>query len=122
MPQAVESLRRFSVHARHVDRHHARVVEEASYEAAAVAYVEDFHPPVGDAREISVIVRDLDDGHERCFWIDLDSGETRLAAASGERMSSTVVQSIWSAPTAPPNEPECRRDARDVDRAETGGR
>ena len=31
----------FSVHARHVDSHHARVLEEASFEAAAVAYVED---------------------------------------------------------------------------------
>ena len=67
MRQAAGSLRRFSVHARHVDRHHARVVEEATYEAAAVAYVEDFHPLIGDDHEISVIVRDLADGHERCF-------------------------------------------------------
>jgi hypothetical protein len=86
MPQAAESLRRFSVHARHVDRHHARVVEEASYEAAAVAYVEDFHPPLGAEREISVIVRDLADGHEQCFRIDLDSGET--APRGGEANES----------------------------------
>ena len=75
MSEASEPNRRFSVHARHVDRHHARVVEETSFEAAAVAYVEDFHPPVGEDNEISVIVRDLQGGGEHCFRIDLDSGE-----------------------------------------------
>ena len=76
MPQAAESPRRFSVHPRAVDRHHARIVEETSFEAAAVAYVEDVHPPVDAANEVSVIVRDLDDGREHCFRIDLDTGET----------------------------------------------
>jgi hypothetical protein len=71
MPQAAKSPRRFSVYARHVDRHHARIVEEASFEAAAVAYLEDFHPPVDDSNEVSVIVRDLADGHEHCFKVDL---------------------------------------------------
>ena len=42
MTQAAET-RPFSVHARHVGSHHARVLEETSFEAAAVAYVEDFH-------------------------------------------------------------------------------
>ena len=73
MPQAL-GPRRFSVHARHVDAHHARTLEERSFEAAAVAYVEDFHA-LGGAHEISVIVRELDSGHEHCFRIDLDSGE-----------------------------------------------
>jgi len=71
---AVET-HQFSVHARHIDAHHARVLEEASFEAAAVAYVEDFHPPVGDGREISVVVREVGTGREHCFRIDLDSGE-----------------------------------------------
>ncbi len=66
--------RRFSVHARHVDAHHARVLEEASFEAAAVAFIEAFHPPMTDAHEISVIVRELGTGHEHCFRIDLDTG------------------------------------------------
>ncbi len=74
MPQASPS-RRFSVHARHVEAHHARVLEERSFEAAAVAYVEDLHA-VGGEHEISVIVRELDSGHEHCFRIDLDSGDT----------------------------------------------
>lgn len=70
--------RRFSVHARHEDRHRARVVVEPSFEAAAVAYAEDLLHPAEP--EISLIVRDLDSGHERCFRIDLETGE---AAACG---------------------------------------
>jgi hypothetical protein len=67
--------RRFRVHARHDDAHLARVVEEVSFEAAAVAYVEDFSPSVTDEADISVIVRDIDNGHEHCFRIDLDTGD-----------------------------------------------
>lgn len=67
--------RPFRVHARHVDAHHARTLTERSFEAAALAYAEDLHV-VGDEPEIQVIVRDLEDGREHCFRIDLDSGET----------------------------------------------
>lgn len=67
--------RSFSVHARHIDAHHARRVEESSFEAAAVAYVEDFHPTVTDEPDISVIVRDVASGHEHCFRIDLETGD-----------------------------------------------
>jgi hypothetical protein len=74
MAQAQET-RRFSVHARHIEAHHARVLEETSFEAAAVAYVEDLHA-LGDGPEISIIVREVESGHEHCFRIDLDSGET----------------------------------------------
>jgi hypothetical protein len=76
MTQAADSGRRFSVHARHIDSHHARLLEEASFEAAAVAYVEDFSPPPDHDHEVSVIVRDVQSGHEHCFRIDLDTGET----------------------------------------------
>jgi hypothetical protein len=76
MNQVVGKTRQFSVHARHVDRHHARLLEEVSFEAAAVAYVEDFHLTIGDENEISVIVREIGTGHEHCFRIDLASGET----------------------------------------------
>jgi hypothetical protein len=67
-------IHRFSVRARHVHPHHARTLAERSFEAAAVAYVEDLHD-VGDEDEVSVVVRDLDSGHEHCFRIDLGSGE-----------------------------------------------
>lgn len=74
MPQV--ATRRFSVHARHIDQHHARLLDEASFEAAAVAYVEDFHPPVADDDEIRVIVREVGTSHEHCFRIDLVTGDT----------------------------------------------
>lgn len=77
MPQAAaRATRQFSVHARHVDYHHARIVDENSFEAAAVAYVEDFHPPLTEEHEISVIVREVTTGHQHCFRIDLDTGDT----------------------------------------------
>jgi hypothetical protein len=44
-----------------------------------VAYVEDLHD-LGDEREISVIVREIDTGREHCFRIDLDSGEASACA------------------------------------------
>ena len=76
MPQvAPDETRRFRVHARHVEVHHARVLEERSFEAAAVAYVEDLHA-VSDEPEISVVVYEVDSGHEHCFRIDLETGET----------------------------------------------
>jgi hypothetical protein len=68
--------RRFRVHARHIDAHHARLIAEPTFEAAAIAYIEDLHVPAGDGDEISIIVRDLDSGHEHCFRLDLHTGET----------------------------------------------
>ena len=69
-------MRRFRVHARHLDRHHDRVVSEISFEAAAISYVEHLASTVDNASEISVIVRDLDSGHEHCFRVDMSSGAT----------------------------------------------
>jgi molecular chaperone DnaK (HSP70) len=80
MTQATSQTRSFRVHARHVDAHHARILEEPSFEAAAVAYAEDLHEMPGDGDEISVIVQDLGTGHQHCFRIDLESGETSSCA------------------------------------------
>ena len=49
-PAAAHGAHQFRVHARDVDAHHARVVEESSFEAAAVAYVEDFASRRADQR------------------------------------------------------------------------
>jgi hypothetical protein len=73
MAQARE-IRCFHVQARHVEAHHARVLMESSFEAAAVAYVEDLHA-VSDEPDMRVVVRELDSGHEHCFRIDLETGE-----------------------------------------------
>ncbi len=76
MTHAAESTRRFRVWARHLDRHHARLVEETSFEGAAVAYLEDFDlpAPVDGTGEIHVIVHDTGTGHEHCFALDLWTG------------------------------------------------
>jgi hypothetical protein len=71
-----EITRRFQVHARHIDRHHGRTLSEPTFEAAAVAYVEDLHAPVDANGELVVIVRDVDSGHEHCFRVDMETGET----------------------------------------------
>jgi hypothetical protein len=71
--------RQFRVHARHIDCHYARTLSERSFEAAAVAYLEDLHPP-GDETEVSVIVCEVETGHEHCFRIDLETGETAACA------------------------------------------
>ncbi len=70
------TLRRFRVHAGHLDRHHAVFVEEESFEAAVIAFVED-HPAAAEADdEMRVIVHDVASGHEHCFMVDLSTGET----------------------------------------------
>ena len=79
MPPAV---RRFSVHVRHEDSRRARIVEESSFAAAAVAYVEDFAPIVDHAEnDISIMVRDLAGGREHCIRIDLHTGEAAPCGA-----------------------------------------
>ncbi len=78
MPDA-DKERQFSVHARDIDSHHARTLTERSFEAAALAYVEDLHP-IGDDADISVIVRDVASGQVNCFRIDLDTGESAPCA------------------------------------------
>jgi len=68
--------RAFRVHARHMDPHSARHIQEGSFEAAAVAYVETYVPTVTDEPEVNVIVHDVASGREHCFRIDLENGET----------------------------------------------
>jgi hypothetical protein len=68
--------REFRVHLRDIDHRHAHVVREASFEAAAVAYLEDFPPAPLDDQEVSVIVQEIASGHQHCFRVDLETGET----------------------------------------------
>jgi hypothetical protein len=70
-----DEMREFRVHVRHIARHHAQVVRETSFEAAAVAYIEVFHHAENDDHELSVLVHDIGTGHEHCFRMDLDTGE-----------------------------------------------
>lgn len=75
MPEADSHPRRFCVHAEGVHAPGASIVEDVSFEAAALAWLEDFHP-ADQTGELSLIVRALDDGGEYCLRVDLHSGET----------------------------------------------
>jgi hypothetical protein len=77
MHKAISSTRSFHVHARHLDRHKARVINEPTFEAAAIAYIEDLPTMLGEKLEISVVVHDMESGHEHCFRVDLGTGDTK---------------------------------------------
>jgi hypothetical protein len=77
MTHAAVHTRRFRVYAREADRHHARIVEETSFEAAAVAYLDHFDlSDLAGELALRVIVHDVGTGHEHCFGLDLGTGET----------------------------------------------
>lgn len=67
-------IQTYRVHA-HDDRSHGHAVEAASFEDAAITFVEMWRPPVDAGNEVSVIVREADSGLELCYRIDLDSGD-----------------------------------------------
>ena len=74
-PTEPASNRRFRVRARHEDIRHGRLLNEPTYQAAAIAFVE--HLPVSDAEQsgISVVVQDVETGHEHSFWVHFDGDE-----------------------------------------------
>ncbi|PZQ65556.1 MAG: hypothetical protein DI570_01430 [Phenylobacterium zucineum] len=67
--------RRFCVHGVADSASRGHVVEEASFEAAALAFVEDHHPVGNHGEDVSLYVEDLDSGERQCFRIDLETGE-----------------------------------------------
>lgn len=69
-----DDARPFVVRSRHLDRYQGRRVVETTFEAAAIAYLEDVHPAADEGQSVGVIVRDVESGHEHCFWIDLETG------------------------------------------------
>jgi len=66
----------YLVRPRH-DARHGHVVEAASFEEAAVAFVERWSPSVDHDGDVALIVRDQGDGRELCLTLDLDSGEAK---------------------------------------------
>lgn len=51
-----------------------RRIEGASFEDAALAYLEACHPPADAEGEVSLIVREEISGAEQCFRIDVETG------------------------------------------------
>lgn len=77
MPQtAVARRRRFSVHGLSEPPGRGRQVEGASFEDAALHYLEETHPAAGADDAVSLIVEDCESGLRQCFRVDLASGRT----------------------------------------------
>jgi hypothetical protein len=93
MSVALPEPRRFRVHASHIARHHARVTLEPTSEAAVVSYIEGLPFAIDDRVEISIIVRDIDTGHEHCFRVNLDTGD---AAPCAEGDVCCPITLAWS--------------------------
>lgn len=69
-----EPVRAFSVHGVDEAPSRGRRVEAASFETAALAFVEASH--VEALPDVSLMVEDCETGERQCFRIDLASGET----------------------------------------------
>ena len=76
MADSLVQTRRFRVRARHEDASHGRILIEPTFEAAAIAYVEHGPAPADGHQAISVIVHDIESGHEHSFLIHPDAGDT----------------------------------------------
>jgi hypothetical protein len=79
-PRMVSLTHQYRVFARDLPDHRARLIAEPSFEAAALAYVEDWPHSIDDDHTVRVIVRDCESGHERCFAIDIETGDTEPCA------------------------------------------
>jgi hypothetical protein len=67
--------RRFAVHGVAEASARAHLITGLSFEDAALAFVEDWHP-AAKGEEVSLIVEDCETGERQCFRVDLESGET----------------------------------------------
>ncbi len=74
MSDAATTIRRFRVHALHEANHHGRIVDESSFEAAAIAYVEHLQVHADEERAIRVLVHELESGHEHSFLMHVGGG------------------------------------------------
>lgn len=74
---AAPDLRRFAVHAAHEGRGREHAVQGASFEDAAVAFVETWHPLADGEGEVTLIVTDCETGRRHCLRIDVGTGESQ---------------------------------------------
>lgn len=54
-----------------------RAITGHSFEDAALAYLEECHPPADATGEVVLIVRQAHSGHEQCFRIEVTTGRTQ---------------------------------------------
>lgn len=70
-----DAARRFAVHAAHEGRGREHTVEGSSFEDAAFAFIETWHPHADSDNEVTVIVTECETGRQHCLRVDLDSGD-----------------------------------------------
>ncbi|HYE47859.1 MAG TPA: DUF5961 family protein [Caulobacter sp.] len=68
--------RRYAVHPAHHGRDATHTVEGVSYEDAALAFVDRWHPPADESGEVTLLVADCETGRQVCLRVDLDEGST----------------------------------------------
>ncbi|RAK58443.1 hypothetical protein DJ021_00830 [Phenylobacterium hankyongense] len=68
--------RRFAVHGAAEAPSRAHMIEGASFEDAALHFVENFHPTANANDEVSLMVEACDTGERQCFRVHTDTGET----------------------------------------------
>ena len=66
--------RRFSVHGRDEAPSRSRRVEAISFEDAALAFFDAYHPDAEGA-EVSLMIEDCETGERQCFRVDVASGD-----------------------------------------------
>ena len=72
---AARDRRRFSVHGDAEAPSRGRLVEGGSFEDAALAFVEAYHPAADAHDAVSLIVEDCATGERQCFTVHLATGE-----------------------------------------------
>jgi hypothetical protein len=73
----VTGIARFSAYAAEEGAHHRHATTAASFEAAALEFVENWHPAAWTADELTVIVVDCESGCEQCFTVDIGAGAVK---------------------------------------------
>jgi len=68
--------RRYEVHPAHHGRDATHTVEGASYEDAALAFIDRWHPAIDADGEVTLMVADCETGRQVCLRVDLDDGTT----------------------------------------------
>lgn len=74
MPAESQTDRAFSVHGLDAAPSRSQRVDAASFEDAALSFVETHH--LDHDAEVSLMVEDCETGERQCFRIDLETGET----------------------------------------------
>ena len=73
MPQS--HTRRFAVHEAD-DRARGHTVEALSFEDAALAFLEAWHPRADEDGDVTLVVTECETGREHCLRVDAGTGET----------------------------------------------